>query len=161
MARPWQNGRARHGGVAMHPDQPARQPTMKMTLPKRASAILLSLIIAAAVLFALYVWAAMNWSYSEGERAGYLQKLSKKGWLCKTWEGEILLSSMPGAIPERFVFTVRDPAVVQQLQAAMGQRVQLSYSQHKGLPTTCFGETEYFIEHVAVGGQSPASAANK
>ena len=121
---------------------------MPMTLPKRASAILLSLIIAAAVLFALYVWAALSWSYSEGERAGYLQKLSKKGWLCKTWEGEILLSSMPGAIPERFDFTVRDPAVVQQLQAAMGERVQLSYTQHKGVPTSCFGETEYFAEKV-------------
>jgi hypothetical protein len=126
-----------------------------MPLPKRVSAILLALIVAAIALFALYTWFALNWSYSEGERAGYLQKLSKKGWLCKTWEGEILLSSMPGAIPERFAFTVRDEAVVRQLQAAMGQRVQLSYAQHKGLPTTCFGETEYFVEKAAAGGQPP------
>ncbi len=124
-----------------------------MTLPKRVFTIVLSLLIACIVLFALYVWMALNWSYSEGERAGYLQKLSHKGWLCKTWEGEILLSSMPGAIPERFAFTVRDPAVVTQLQQAMGQRVQISYSQHKGLPTTCFGETDYFVDKVHVGGQ--------
>jgi hypothetical protein len=126
-----------------------------MTLPRRATAILLSLVVAAAALFALYVWFALSWSYSEGERAGYLQKLSRKGWLCKTWEGEILLSSMPGAIPERFSFSVRDPQVVKQLQSAMGQRVQLTYSQHKGIPTTCFGETEYFVDKVAVGGQQP------
>ncbi|MGZ5199882.1 MAG: hypothetical protein ACXWC4_08940 [Telluria sp.] len=130
-----------------------------MTSPKRAVAIVLSLLLAAVVLFALYVWASLNWSYSEGERAGYLQKLSRKGWLCKTWEGEILLSSMPGAIPERFTFTVRDPAVVKQLQAAMGQRVQLSYAQHKGVPTTCFGETEYYVEKVQVGGAPPQAPA--
>lgn len=133
---------------------------MPMTLPKRASAILLSLLVAVALLFSLYVWITLSWSYSEGERAGYLQKLSKKGWLCKTWEGEILLSSMPGAIPERFTFTVRDPAVVQQMLPLMGQRVQITYAQHKGVPTTCFGETEYFVEKVNGGGQRPAGAGN-
>jgi hypothetical protein len=133
---------------------------MPMTLPKRASAILLSLIVAAALLFALYVWAVLSWSYSEGERAGYLQKLSKKGWLCKTWEGEILLSSMPGAIPERFTFTVRDPAIVEQLQSKMGQRVQISYAQHKGVPTTCFGETEYYVDKVSASGPQTAPANN-
>ena len=126
-----------------------------MPLPKRATAIILSLLVAIAVLFSLYTWFTLSWSYSEGERAGYLQKLSKKGWLCKTWEGEILLSSMPGAIPERFSFTVRDESVVNQMQTAMGQRVQITYTQHKGIPTNCFGETEYFVEKVQVGGQSP------
>jgi hypothetical protein len=143
----------------MGADNPSRPSTMPMTSPKRAATITFSVLIAAIVLFALYVWASLSWSYSEGERAGYLQKLSRKGWLCKTWEGEILLSSMPGAIPERFSFTVRDPAIVKQLQAAMGQRVQLSYEQHKGLPTTCFGETEYFVEKVQVGASAPQSPA--
>ena len=126
-----------------------------MSFPRRAGAILASVIVAAAALCALWVWVALHWSYSEGERAGYLQKLSRKGWLCKTWEGEILLSSMPGAIPERFAFTVRDPAVVKQLQSAMGQRVQLSYSQHVGIPTSCFGDTEYYVDRAAVGGSNP------
>jgi hypothetical protein len=84
----------------------------------------LALLIA---LFGGYTWVVLNWSYSTGERAGYVQKFSNKGWFCKTWEGEILLSSMPGAIPERFAFTVRDDAVVKQLQNAMGQRVQITY----------------------------------
>nr|WP_314543685.1 hypothetical protein [uncultured Massilia sp.] len=130
---------------------------MPTTFPRRATAILASVIVVVAALFALYLWAALNWSYSEGERAGYLQKLSRKGWLCKTWEGEILLSSMPGAIPERFAFTVRDENVVKQLQSAMGQRVQLTYSQHGGLPTTCFGETSYFIDKAVIGGTNPVS----
>lgn len=134
-------------------DQPTTEPNMP--LPKRATAILLSLIVALAALAAIYTWFTLSWSYSEGERAGYLQKLSRKGWLCKTWEGEILLSSMPGAIPERFSFTVRDDAVVKQMLTAMGQRVQITYTQHKGIPTSCFGETEYFVEKVQVGGTPP------
>jgi hypothetical protein len=89
-------------------------------------------------------------SYSDGERAGFLQKFSRKGWVCKTWEGEILLTSMPGAIPERFEFSVRDDLVAKQLMSAMGKRVNLSYAQHKGVPSACFGETEYFVEKVTV-----------
>jgi hypothetical protein len=133
---------------------------MPKTLPGRAIAILASVIIVAAALFALYTWIVLHWSYSEGERAGYLQKLSRKGWLCKTWEGEILLSSMPGAIPERFAFTVRDENVVRQLQAAMGQRVQLTYEQHIGVPTSCFGETQYFVEKAVIGGTNPVAPSN-
>jgi len=134
--------------------------TMPKTLPRRAISIFAFMIIAAVALFALYTWVVLHWSYSEGERAGYLQKLSRKGWLCKTWEGEILLSSMPGAIPERFAFTVRDENVVRQLQAAMGQRVQLTYQQHIGVPTSCFGETEYFVDKAVIGGTNPVAPSN-
>ena len=121
-----------------------------MTMPKRMTFILLSLIAAAVAIFALYTWVTLSMSYSDGERAGFLQKFSRKGWICKTWEGEILLTSMPGAIPERFEFSVRDDLVARQLMAAMGKRVTLSYSQHKGVPSACFGETEYFVEKVAI-----------
>jgi len=121
-----------------------------MTIPKRASFILLAVIGAAVALFAFYTWFTLSWSYSEGERAGFLQKFSKKGWICKTWEGEILLTSMPGAIPERFEFSVRDDEVARQLMAATGKRVLLTYAQRKGVPSQCFGETEYFVEKVAV-----------
>jgi hypothetical protein len=133
---------------------------MPKTLPRRAFTLLVAVVIAAVALFALYTWVVLHWSYSEGERAGYLQKLSRKGWLCKTWEGEILLSSMPGAIPERFNFTVRDENVVRQLQAAMGQRVQLTYEQHIGIPTSCFGETQYFVDKAVVGGANPVAPGN-
>jgi hypothetical protein len=116
----------------------------------RIITVVLGLLLAVVLLAAAYTWIALTYSYSEGERAGYLQKFSKRGWLCKTWEGEILLSSMPGAIPEKFEFTVRDDALAAQLSAAAGKRVVLSYSQHKGLPTSCFGDTEYFVERVTV-----------
>ena len=112
---------------------------------------LLLSIVGVLVALALYTYVTLHWSYSQGERAGYLQKFSNKGWLCKTWEGEILLSSMPGAIPERFEFSVRDPQVAKDLMAATGKRVVLTYSQHKGVPSSCFGETEHFIEKVTVG----------
>lgn len=117
---------------------------------KRLLTWVLALLAAAIVVFALYVWAALSWSYSQGVRAGLLQKFSQRGWLCKTWEGELLLSSMPGAIPERFEFSVRDPLVAAQLDAAAGKRVVLTYAQRKGVPTSCFGDTEYYVEKVTV-----------
>jgi len=112
---------------------------------QRVIVVLAGFVVVVALLFAAYVAIALSWSYSTGERAGYLQKLSSKGWICKTWEGEQSLVSLPGATPEKFLFTVRSPEVVSQLNAAMGKRVTLNYEQHKGLPTSCFGETEYFV----------------
>jgi len=112
---------------------------------QRVIVVLAGFVVGVALLFAAYVAIALTWSYSTGERAGYLQKLSSKGWICKTWEGEQSLVSLPGATPEKFLFTVRDDAVVAQLNAAMGKRVTLNFEQHKGLPTSCFGETEYFV----------------
>ncbi len=122
-----------------------------MPITKRTSVLLLAALLLPVLLFALYTWFTLHWSYSEGERAGFLQKFSKKGWVCKTWEGEILLSSMPGAIPERFEFSVRDEQVAKELTAAIGKRVVLTYAQHKGVPSACFGESEHFIEKVVVG----------
>ncbi len=106
------------------------------------------LVGAAILVGVLYVWLALTWSYSSGERAGYVQKLSTKGWICKTSEGELSMVSMPGTSPEKFLFTVRDDAVVERINQLMGKRVSLHYEQHKGLPTTCFGETEYFVTDV-------------
>ncbi|MFO7543633.1 MAG: hypothetical protein R6W97_12620 [Thiobacillus sp.] len=95
-----------------------------------------------------WTWMTLNWVYSEGERAGYVQKLSKKGWLCKTWEGELALVTMPGAIPEKFIFTVPDDATAKRINALAGERVVLQYQQHKFIPSSCFGDTEYFVVDV-------------
>lgn len=121
-----------------------------MTTSKRVILTFFGLLVAALLLLAAYTWTMLHVSYSDGERAGYLQKFSTRGWVCKTWEGEILLTSMPGAIPEKFEFSVRDPLVAKELTAATGKRVILSYAQHKGVPTQCFGETEYYVTKVAV-----------
>jgi hypothetical protein len=95
-----------------------------------------------------WLWLTLTWSYSQGERAGYVQKLSKKGWLCKTWEGEIAMVTMPGAIPDKFEFSVRDETVAQRINLMAGKRVVLIYKQHRFIPSSCFGETEYFVEDV-------------
>jgi hypothetical protein len=109
---------------------------------------LLSVLLAAGLLLAGYTWTVLHWTYSSGERAGYVQKFSKKGWVCKTWEGEMALVSMPGTVAEKFFFTVRDAAVAARINASLGQRVTLDYRQHLGVPTTCFGETQYFVDDV-------------
>ena len=109
---------------------------------------LIVLMVGAIALFSLYIYIALNWSYSSGERAGFLQKVSHKGWICKTWEGELSLVAMPGSAPEKFLFTVRDETVAQKVSAAAGKRVTLNYEQHKGLPSSCFGDTEYFVVDV-------------
>lgn len=114
----------------------------------KPSLVLLLVALVAAGLFALYVWAALSYDYSAGERAGYIQKFSRKGWICKTWEGELAMVNLPGAMPEIFRFTVRDDAVAERINATMGERVTLHYEQHIGLPTSCFGETDYFVTDV-------------
>ncbi len=86
------------------------------------------------------------WSYSEGERAGVLQKFSKRGWICKTYEGELALYVVGGIAPQIWHFSVRDPVFAEQLHKAVGQQMRLHYTEHPGLPTTCFGETDYFAD---------------
>ena len=108
------------------------------------------LIVFPILLFVLYTWFVLWWSFSEGERAGYVQKLSKRGWLCKTWEGELALVTMPGTVAEKFFFTIRDEAVAKRVNETIGQRVTLDYKQHMGIPTTCFGDSEYFVHDVRV-----------
>jgi hypothetical protein len=100
--------------------------------------------------FALYIAFVLNWSYSTGERAGWVQKFSRKGWLCKTWEGEMAMVAMPGTLPEKFDFTAWNESVVAQINQTIGRRVALSYEQKKGLPSSCFGETEYWVTGVRV-----------
>lgn len=106
------------------------------------------LVIIPIGLFALYTWATITWVYSSGERAGYVQKLSLKGWVCKTYEGELVLVSMPGTQAEKFYFSVRNKAVAERINETVGKRVRLIYEEHVGVPTTCFGETRHFVTGV-------------
>ena len=110
--------------------------------------IMLWVLIIPVLLFALYTWAVLTWVYSSGERAGYVQKLSQKGFVCKTYEGELVLVSMPGTQAEKFLFTVRNEAVAKRINETVGKRVRLIYEEHIGIPTTCFGESGYFVQDV-------------
>ena len=110
-----------------------------------AAVWIIGILLVLLVGFILYIWITLTWSFSKGERTGYIQKLSKSGWVCKTWEGEMAMVTMPGAIPEKFLFSVRDDKVAERINRFAGKRVALVYEQHKGIPTRCFGETEYFV----------------
>jgi hypothetical protein len=95
-----------------------------------------------------FTWLTLHWDYSRGERVGYVQKLSDKGWICKTWEGEMAMVTMPGTLTEKFLFSVPDAAVAARINATAGKRVALHYAQHRFVPSSCFGETEYFVTDV-------------
>jgi hypothetical protein len=134
------------------PPAPTGQPR-----PRRRSirAFLWGSVLGALLLIGLYTLFMLWYSYSDGDRAGVLQKFSSRGWICKTWEGEIAMYVVGGVAPQIWNFSVRDDAVAAQLQAAVGQQVRLHYSEHRGLPTNCFGETDYFVNRVEVVGPPP------
>lgn len=120
---------------------------MAVTKSKVIGSLFLVVVLLVAVC-AGYTWLTLHWSFSKGERVGYVQKLSQKGWMVKTWEGELQMLPVPGAMPEKFEFSVRDDAIAQKLNAAVGKKVSVYYEQHKGVPTRFFGETEYYVSDV-------------
>lgn len=130
-------------------------PAPKKTLLRGHWGKLLAAAIVAIPLVGLTLWTviAMSFSYSSGDRVGYIQKFSQKGWLCKTYEGEIAMTNLPGQIANTFQFTVRNDSIAALINKAQGKQVSLTYDQHKGVPTSCFGETEYFVKGVRVLGQ--------
>jgi hypothetical protein len=111
--------------------------------------ILAALVVIPVLLITLYAGLVTHWSYSAGDRAGILQKFSKKGWVCKTWEGELAMTTIPGVAPILWEFSVRDAHTATQIEATMGRRVNLHYTEHRGVPTSCFGDTQYYVDSVA------------
>jgi hypothetical protein len=118
---------------------------------KSIVAAVFALVVAAA----LYVLVVGFWSYSSGERAGWVQKFSSKGWLCKTWEGEMAMVSMPGTTADKFFFTVWDDEIAARINKVMGKRVSMHYEEKVGIPTSCFGETRYYVTEVKVVDEIP------
>ena len=108
----------------------------------------LGLLVLPALVFTIWAGITLSYSYSDGERVGYVQKLSRKGWLCKTWEGELQLSNIPGSAPILFQFSIRSDSLALAIQAMAGRQVAIHYEQHVGVPSDCFGETEYFVTAV-------------
>jgi hypothetical protein len=134
--------------------EPATEPVVPPAAPPartkhhRVRTIVLLIVLIPVVVIALWIWVALGYTYASGERAGYVQKISKKGWLCKTWEGELAMANLPGTMPQIFSFTVRNDSIANVLEQTIGKQVSVTYEQHRGLPTSCFGETEYFISRV-------------
>ena len=106
------------------------------------------LVLIPVVIVSLWIWVALGYTYASGERAGYVQKISKKGWICKTWEGELAMANLPGTMPQIFSFTVRNDSIANVIEQNAGKQVGLTYDQHRGVPTSCFGDTEYFVTGV-------------
>ncbi len=135
------------------PETPEAPAPAASATPKWKRILRISVIVAVIlpiVLFTFWTWATLSWSYSDGERAGTLQKFSKKGWVCKTWEGELQVSTIPGSAPILWDFSVRNDIVASQIEEAVAHngRVVLTYEEHRGVPTSCFGETQYFVTGV-------------
>ena len=127
------------------------QPTPPPPKRKRHWALILLgiFVVLPIVVFVVWTAVALNWSYAVEQRAGFIQKFSEKGWLCKTWEGELAMANpLPGAMPEKFEFSVRNDSVAHQIQRLMGSRVAITYEEHRGVPLRCFGETEFYVTGV-------------
>jgi hypothetical protein len=129
---------------------PSAPPPRRKRWWHRWKLILAGVVVTPLLLVVLYTYMTLNWSYSDGERSGTLIKFSKKGWLCKTWEGELMQPTAPGVAPTIWYFSVRDEATADQVTAGVGKRVVLYYSEHRGIPTDCFGETDYFVRGIRV-----------
>ena len=110
--------------------------------------LIATVLLLPALVFTIWAGITLSYSYSTGQRTGYVQKLSRKGWLCKTWEGELQMSNVPGSAPILFQFSVRDDSIAQAIESMAGRQVSLTYEQHVGVPSDCFGETEYFVTGV-------------
>lgn len=133
-------------------ESPVTEPVV-VTPPRRRRwkwlvLLLVTLIAVPALLFATWSWIALTYTYSSGDRAGYVQKFSDKGWVCKTWEGELSMVNIPNAAQEKWVFSVRNDSIAKAIKSSMGTKVALTYEEHRGVPTSCFGETPYFVNGV-------------
>jgi hypothetical protein len=111
---------------------------------------LIGLLITPIILFLLFLWITLNWSYSEGDRSGYLQKFSRKGWICKSYEGELAMTTVPGTAPVIWEFSVWDDAVAQKMADLLGKKVVVHYREFRNVPTNCFGATDYFVDGIQV-----------
>ncbi len=122
---------------------------------RKTKVVLAAVVLSPLVIFGLYTLLVLTWSYSDGWRAGVLQKFSHKGYVCKTWEGELAMTPVPGAAPQIWLFSVRDEAVSRAMSEAVGQRVRIHYREHRGVPSECFATTDYFADSLVVESAGP------
>jgi hypothetical protein len=138
---------------ATRPEQPPAEPVeARRSLLRRhwGKLTVSTLVIGPLMVFTIWAVIALSFDFSTGERVGWVQKLSRRGWLCKTWEGELQMSNIPGSAPILFEFSVPDDSLANVIELAAGRKVALYYEQHIGVPSRCFGETEYFVKRVRV-----------
>lgn len=112
---------------------------------------LLSIIL---IFLVLFVYWKYFYTYSEGYRAGLLQKFSNKGTIFKTYEGEMILSSVASTrdvalASEKFLFTVTNKSLVRQFDTLQGENVIVHYKQKNG-SVFWRGDTKYLVDSISV-----------
>jgi hypothetical protein len=130
--------------------EPVPEPAPRRGVSRKTRLILLAVLLTPLLLFALYTMMVLSWSYSDGWRSGIVQKFSRKGYICKTWEGELAMTTVPGVAPTIWQFSVRDDRTAQQISDGIGERMDLHYEEKRGVPTDCFGATDYYVDSVRV-----------
>jgi hypothetical protein len=123
---------------------------------RRLGLIIGGVLLVPILLFALWTWITLSWAYSEGDRGGVLQKFSRKGWVCKTYEGEVALYVVRGMAPQIWYFTTRDAELAGRLSKVVGEDIRVHYTEHRGVPTSCFGDTQYYADNFVVVGERPS-----
>lgn len=141
------------------PSDPSPEPeaTPAAAGRRRWPVVLAAVIVIPILLSIIYTGFVLTWAYSDGERSGQLYKFSRKGWLCKTWEGELNITPTAAA-PTIWHFTVRDEAIVPEITAMIGKQVVLHYGEHRGVPTRCFGDTNFFVYGIRGVAGTPSDA---
>jgi hypothetical protein len=112
------------------------------------------LILVVIIVLAALVYWKYFFTYSEGYRAGLLQKFSKKGVVFKTYEGEMILSSVRSnrdiaIASEKFFFSAKTEDVANKLNQLQGEYIVVHYREKNGvLPWV--GETRYLVDSVKI-----------
>lgn len=133
------------------------EPTMKRRA--RSSGILWKVLLVALLIFGIFFYWRYFYTYSSGIRVGLLQKFSHKGALFKTYEGELILSSITSnnnvaLASEKFYFSVNHSATADKLMHSQGRYVTLYYKQKNGT-LSWRGDTPYIVDSVEVNATDP------
>ena len=132
------------------------QGTTNTVYPKkrRGTRIFLIVLLVLFLGLSVFVWWQYYYTYSDGNRYGLLQKFSRRGNLFKTYEGEMILSSVRSNVntpiaSEKFFFSVTDEAVAQKLNNMQGQNITVHYKE-KNSSAFWRGDSPYIVDSVRV-----------
>jgi len=130
------------------------KPPVKTGFVNMAKKILRWVIAVIVLIVISIIYVKYFYTYSEGYRAGLLQKFSHKGAIFKTYEGEIILSSVSSSrdvalASEKFLFSVTNKSLVRQFDTLQGQPVIVHYRQ-KNAPVFWRGDSPYLVDSIKV-----------
>jgi hypothetical protein len=138
----------------MDQSSPKSKPSFWSVFVSKTIKVLKWLLFLIVIIGISFIYWKYFYTYSEGYRAGLLQKFSNKGAIFKTYEGEIILSSVSSnrdvaIASEKFLFTVTNKSLVRQFDTLQGQPVIVHYKQ-KNAPLFWRGDSQYLVDSVKV-----------